>query len=149
MHACDPSYSRDRGRRIKAQGWPGQKHETLCEKETKSKRTGGIVTQAIAYLPQDAPNSITGAAKKEKKKCAELCMCQLCHTHPGSTRATGDTVPCLQRMPSCGEIRRKERATAKYSAAVGRRVTEGGKDPDLEPSPEVASGRTCTTWGPV
>jgi hypothetical protein len=42
VHACNPSYSGGRGRRIMVQGWLRKKLKTLSEKQTKSKRTGGL-----------------------------------------------------------------------------------------------------------
>jgi hypothetical protein len=46
LHSYTPSYSGGRGRRITARGWPVQEHETLSEKLTQAKRSGGV-TQAI------------------------------------------------------------------------------------------------------
>jgi hypothetical protein len=38
VYICHPSYVVGRGRRIMVVGWPGQKLETLSEKQTKSRR---------------------------------------------------------------------------------------------------------------
>jgi hypothetical protein len=41
-HFCNPGYLGGRGSRITVQDWPGQKHKTLPEKQTKSKRSMGV-----------------------------------------------------------------------------------------------------------
>jgi hypothetical protein len=46
----NPSYLGGRGRRIEAQGWSRQKHESLSEKPTKAKRAGDM-TQVVEHLP--------------------------------------------------------------------------------------------------
>jgi hypothetical protein len=44
VQACNPSYSGSQGRRIMVQvpSHPGQKHETLSEKQIKVKRAVGV-----------------------------------------------------------------------------------------------------------
>jgi hypothetical protein len=39
-HSCNSRYSGGRGRMIKVQGWPGQKLETISEKQAKAKGLG-------------------------------------------------------------------------------------------------------------
>jgi hypothetical protein len=41
VHACNPSYLRDGGRKIIVHGWPRQKHKILSGKQTKVKTIGG------------------------------------------------------------------------------------------------------------
>jgi hypothetical protein len=40
---CNPGYLRGEGGTIKVQSQPGQKHETLSEKQTKAKKAEGAV----------------------------------------------------------------------------------------------------------
>jgi hypothetical protein len=65
MHACNPSYSRGRGRINGVPDWPGQ--ESLPEKQTKSKKTQGM-GQAVEYLlgQHKALSSILSTAKINK-----------------------------------------------------------------------------------
>jgi hypothetical protein len=50
IHAGDHSYSGSRGRRIMVCDWLRQKCKTLCEKQTKSKKSEGMA-EVVEYLP--------------------------------------------------------------------------------------------------
>jgi hypothetical protein len=71
-HACNLSYSgaEVRGWEAKVQVWPRQKYKSLYEKQTKSKKTGGMA-QVVEYLlsKSKAPSSIPSIAIKKKKTC--------------------------------------------------------------------------------
>jgi hypothetical protein len=45
VHTCNISYSGGRDRRIRVRGKHGQKRETLSEKQTEAKGTGGMGTE--------------------------------------------------------------------------------------------------------
>jgi hypothetical protein len=51
VHACNPSYLGDRGRRISIWGQPGQKQETLSDKQTKKQKRTGVIAPVIGPLP--------------------------------------------------------------------------------------------------
>jgi hypothetical protein len=50
VHACNPSYLGNRGRKITVQGQGKVSTKTPTEKHTKSKRTGDMA-QMVEYLP--------------------------------------------------------------------------------------------------
>jgi hypothetical protein len=56
VDSCNSSCSGDRGRKIKIRGQPRQKHETLFEKQTKSKKEYGCGSNGTV-LAYQAPRS--------------------------------------------------------------------------------------------
>jgi hypothetical protein len=54
VHSYNSSYSGIGVRRFTVWGWPGQKHETLPQKQTKSKKARGGA-QVVAQDPEFNP----------------------------------------------------------------------------------------------
>jgi hypothetical protein len=67
VHTCNPSYSGDRDRRIRVQGWLRQKHKTLFEKQAKAKRDGGVF-QVVKCLPNKWKALSLNPSGHQKKK---------------------------------------------------------------------------------
>jgi hypothetical protein len=74
IHTYNPSYLEGRGRRTAVQGQPGQKHKTMCEKQTKSKRIG--VRQVTEHWSNKrkalSSNPSTAKIKKTPEKIAQV-----------------------------------------------------------------------------
>jgi hypothetical protein len=72
VHDCSPGYSGGKSRRISIWDQPVQRQETLSKKQTKSKRTRGMVPVVECLLSNmDALKSILSITKRKRK---ELCL---------------------------------------------------------------------------
>jgi hypothetical protein len=73
LHACNPSFSGGRGRRIVVQWWPKQKQETLPEKQSKSLGCGssGRALSSIPVPPRKKKRILKAAREKDSPHTEE------------------------------------------------------------------------------
>jgi hypothetical protein len=69
VYTCNPNYLGGSGRRITVWGQTGKKLEVISEKQTKSKRTRGMV-EGVDYLPNkcEALSSMPSTTLPRQKK---------------------------------------------------------------------------------
>jgi hypothetical protein len=71
MHAHNPSYSGDQGRRNVVQGQPGQKYKTLSENKLKLKGLGGMA-QGVEHLHSKFKTPYQYRQKLEREREREM-----------------------------------------------------------------------------